>query len=449
MQIAVDKNNEIYELSSTEVSKTNNEVIKQGIKSLSEKEKKMKAKSLILVHKKSNKVIFELNIIQNQHFYPLSILDYANMMLKYMKKEITQLPIMSLDSHDYNFCDFNCKDCLAVDTRKWAQDNLGYNTFDIEQYEKVLKEISRYSKKRGCDSVRFEMSGEGNPDMYPHRARIIKYASEECNMKSVYISSGSRLDEETIETLVKYAHYIRISLPGVNDNAYLKYSAQKNENMTFSYEDAMALIEKMIRLRKKYGREGELMIGARTCMRPENEGDYITTAKRLGDIGADSFQIVKILIPMGERIEEYSLTDNTINELTLLRKEYRDYGLMHIQIPHDLDYMYYDRAIEENQKPSQCYSSLVSPILYGPNLVICTHWEKIKDIDGSHYCKMTGEVEELEKKMTDEHAICIRKKVPEKCSSCCSIFDNQMMEMIRAQLALVSNLDDVEFLLTY
>lgn len=177
MEIAIDKNQKIYELSSLKVNPISNELIKKGILSLTEKERRMKAKSLILVHKKSNKVIFELNIIQNQHFYPLSILDYANTMLKYMKKEIDQLPIMSLDSHDYNFCDFNCKDCLAVDTRKWAQDNLGYNTFDIEQYEKVLKEISRYSKKRGCDSVRFEMSGEGNPDMYPHRARIIKYAS--------------------------------------------------------------------------------------------------------------------------------------------------------------------------------------------------------------------------------------------------------------------------------
>lgn len=449
MEIAIDKNQKIYELSSLKVNPINNELIKKGILSLTEKERRMKAKSLILVHKKSNKVIFELNIIQNQHFYPLSVLDYANTMLKYMKKEIDQLPIMSLDSHDYNFCDFNCKDCLAVDTRKWAQDNLGYNTFDIEQYEKVLKEISRYSKKRGCDSVRFEMSGEGNPDMYPHRARIIKYASEECNMKSVYISSGSRLDDNTIDALVKYAHYIRISLPGVNDEAYSKYSAQKNQEQAFSYEDAMSLIEKLVKMRKEYGRESELMIGARTCMRPENEGDYITTAKRLSEMGADSFQIVKILVPMGENVEEYALTNNTIEELSLLRENYRDYGLMHIQIPHDLDYMYYDRVIEECQKPSQCYSSLVSPILYGPNLVICTHWEKIKDIEESHYCKMTGDFEELEEKMNDQHAIDIRKKVPEKCSSCCAIFDNQMLEMIRAQLALVSNLDDVEFLLTY
>lgn len=51
--------------------------------------------------------------------------------------------------------------------------------------------------------------------------------------------------------------------------------------------------------------------------------------------------------------------------------------------------------------------------------------------------------------MWGERAKTIREKVPNKCSSCCSIFDNQMLEVIRAQLSLVTNLDDIEFLLTY
>ena len=122
---------------------------------------------------------------------------------------------------------------------------------------------------------------------------------------------------------------------------------------------------------------------------------------------------------------------------------------MHIQVPHNLDYIYYDRKLEEAQKPSRCYSSLVSPILYGPNLIVCTHWEKIKDVEGSHYCKMTGKENELEKIMEGRHAKKIRGRVPEKCSSCCAIFDNQVLDMIRAQLALATDLDDLEFYLTY
>jgi len=450
MKIAIDSANKIYELSSPKITTTDNELLVETMSKLTSKEKRMKAKSLILVHKKNNKILLEISLIHNQHFYPLSILDYANAMMKYMKKEIPNLPIMSLDSHDFNFCDFNCKDCLAVDTRKWSQEELDFNTFDIDDYEKALKEIARYSKQRGCDSVRFEMSGEGNPDMYKHRARIIKFASGECNMKPVYISSGSMLDEETIDALAKYSYYVRISFPGVNNKAYDIYSAQKKpEDQKFNYDKAMKLIEKLIQKRKEYGREGELMIGARTCMRPENEGSYIETAKRLGTLGVDSFQIVKILIPMGEQVDHYILTDATINEIEKLKTNHKEYGLIHVQVPHDLDYMYYDREIEDTRKPSQCYSAFLSPILYGPHLVVCTHWEKIKDRADSHYGKITGEVGQLEEMICGENGQRIRKCVPEKCSSCCSIFDNQILEVLRSQLALESNLDNVAFLLTY
>lgn len=448
MQIALNSNKNLYGLNSLKIEKINNGYIEKAIKEMSEKEKLMKAKSLILVHKKSSRVICELNMIQNQHFYPLSILDYANLMLKYLKKEITDLPIVSLDSHDYNFCDFNCKDCLAVDTRKWAQENLNFNNFNFEHYKKVLNEISRYSKQRGCDSIRFEMSGEGNPDMYPYRSQIIEYAVKECNMKPVYISAGSMMNEELIDTLAKYAYYVRISLPGTNNLSYKIYSGQKKNN-PFTYDDAINLIKKLCKKRKEYRREGIMMVGARTCMRPENEGSYISTAKKLGEIGADSFQIVKILVPIGEKLEKYPLSDNTAKEITKLKEDYNQYGLIHVQIPRDLDYIYYDRKIEDNAKPSRCYSSMLSPILYGPNLVICTHWEKIKDRDYSHYGYLKGEQGEMEEMMCGQRAKKIRNAVPERCSSCCSIFDNQILEVIRAQLALATNLDDVEFLLTY
>ena len=62
---------------------------------------------------------------------------------------------------------------------------------------------------------------------------------------------------------------------------------------------------------------------------------------------------------------------------------------------------------------------------------------------------MKGEVNELEEMVCGKRADGMRKCIPERCSSCCAIFDNQMLDIIRAQLTLVSNLDDVEFLLTY
>ena len=446
MKLALDKNGKMYQFNDLVVEEINDNIIKRSYDTITMKEKLLNAKSMIMIYKPTNKIMFELNLIHAQHFYPLSIVDYANAMKNLLLGKISSLPIMSLDSHDYNFCDFNCKDCLAVDTRNWAAKKLGFTNFDPDHYEKTLTEIARYSKERGCDSIRFEMSGEGNPDMYPHRARIIKYAKEKLNMKSVYISSGSRLDEETIDALAKYAYYVRISLPGLNNEAYDIYSNQKcAEKDKFTYEDAIKLLEKLVQKRKEYHREGELVIGARTCMRPENEGSYLSAAKALGKIGVDSFQIVKILIPLGEDINNYKLSTKTVKELKELDENYQKYNLMHVQLP----FIYYDRKLDKDEKPSVCYSSFVSPILYGPHLVMCTHWEKIKDVDGSHYGKITGDEKQLEDIMCNERACKLRSEVPKKCSSCCSIYDNLMMEMVKTQLLMAKDIENIEFLLTY
>lgn len=62
---------------------------------------------------------------------------------------------------------------------------------------------------------------------------------------------------------------------------------------------------------------------------------------------------------------------------------------------------------------------------------------------------MLGIKNELEEMIDGENGIRIRKCVPEKCSSCCSIYDNQIMDLIRAQLSIINDLNDVEFMLTY
>ena len=62
---------------------------------------------------------------------------------------------------------------------------------------------------------------------------------------------------------------------------------------------------------------------------------------------------------------------------------------------------------------------------------------------------MTGNANELEELIDGENGCRIRKCVPEKCSSCCSIYDNQIMDLIRAQLSILNDLNDVEFMLTY
>ena len=71
MKIAIDKNNAVYSIPDKHIENEVNEYINRSINFLNDKERLMKAKSLILVEKSTKKVIFELSMVHNQHFYHL------------------------------------------------------------------------------------------------------------------------------------------------------------------------------------------------------------------------------------------------------------------------------------------------------------------------------------------------------------------------------------------
>lgn len=448
MKIAINNNGDIYTINhDNKIEYLNNSLIKDNIK-LDLIDKCLKPKSMIMVNKKTGDIIFETSEIYPQHFYPLTILDYADAIKKGMKNDIDNLPILSISTKDYPFCDFRCRECLADPTRMWAVKNIDKCVLEIDEYKRILKEIARYSKARGCNSVRLEICGEGNPDLYLNRDELIRYAKEQCNMGIVYISTGSKLTEKTLENLVKYGSYIRISLPGISEEAYDYYSNQQGKEK-FTYSDAIKLLEKICYLRKKYKRERELMIGVRTCIRQKNEGHYLELSKKLGKIGVDSFQMVKVLSDNIEDKKDIELSERTQADLILLNEEYKKLGLKHIQTPKLLDKLYVNRDFVKNKKPTKCFSSIVSPILYGNSLIVCIHWDKIRDKKNAYYGTLSGKEFELEEIMQGEKARKIRKKYPIKCNNCCALNDNLMLEVIRSNLALFNDMDIIDFMLVY
>lgn len=404
----------------------------------------LRVKKFTIYNKKSNQVLYETNEVYPQHFFPLSIIDFAYVIKESIKNKAAELPIMSISSKDYPQCDFNCKDCLAKTSRNWAKDNLSSVIPEIEKYKRILLNISNYSQKCGFDSVRFEICGEGNPDLYSGREEIIKYAKEKCNMGVVYISTGSKLNKKTKEALVKFASYIRISFPGIDNFSYDYYSNQKQKNK-FGYQEALNLLKELIALRKEYKREDELIIGARTCIREPNEGKYITFAKELGKIGVDSLQIVKILTTEKEKIEKNELNERLKKELTTIYEQYEKYGLKHVQLPIKLDKIYNDRKLSNERKFSKCYSSILCPILYGTNLITCTHWDKITDIENYHYGVLNGTENEITTIINSQKSKNIRQKIPKNCNDCCSINDNTIFEIIENIVLSCDSLDDIEF----
>ena len=161
-----------------------------------------------------------------------------------------------------------------------------------------------------------------------------------------------------------------------------------------------------------------------------------------------AFQGVKVLTPEFEKHREQEMSLGTIIELAKLREDYKWLGIKNFQIPNYLNQIYNDRAFKGNEKPSTCWSSIVSPPLYGTNLMCCVLWDRITDL-AYHYGIMEGRTMELEEMMNGANAQFIRANCPKNCKDCCAHNDNRFMESLWKNLKSMENVDDVEFFFEY
>ena len=316
-----------------------------------------------------------LNGIDGQHFFPHTIIDYAKCLDKSIVSNSYNLPIMAIDSHDCYECDYQCIGCLASETKQWCKDNLhlfdNYSE-DFKRYKVALEKIAIYSKGFGITNVRLEMSGEGNPDLYPFRKEIILYAAS-LGMNPVYISSGSFIDDELLRVIVMKCGYIRISMPGLDNNSYQKYSQQTR----FKFDDAIKLIKKIVLMRKQANREDEMIIGVRYCLRPEFIGKMLPICRLFLTLGVNTIQIVQAIS------NEYAAANTaTPDEMEQELKEIARYK--ECRVPYNSAYYYNKRENTTLQTCNKCFASELTPILCGPFLIPCTHTDIIRDPQQYH-----------------------------------------------------------------
>lgn len=418
--------------------------------SMTYKDSILRAKQFSAIDVKTGKTLWVSRTRSPQHLYPLTEKDYCEAIKYAAQYGIDQMPILSVSAKDFPYCDFDCLDCLACPSREWAtkDQHIKYPIIPIDKYKKVLDEISKYSSSRGFNTTRFEICGEGNPDLYKNRIEMLEYANQQCNMGLVYVSTGSQISDKLLDCLVENAAFIRISFPGISTDAYETYSNQKSRKHHFSYSDALHLLDKLSNARARAGREDSLLIGARTCIRPLNAGHYDDFIHTIADIGVDVFQGVKVLIPDFESVKDVYVSEAVIEELITLKETSHSYGLRDFQIPNDLNTIYNNRSMVEKDKPTMCWSSLISPPLYGTNLLCCVLWDRITDTN-YHYGIMEGRPNELEDLMHGERAKFIKENCPRICTECCSYKDNSFMESLWRVLKLYPNLDSVKFVTQY
>jgi len=392
---------------------------KKEINGLSKKERALRFQGFLITDE-SNSVVFEDKKRYSLHFFPLSVIDYAGAMYDF-ERSGKRIPILSVDSHDVLRCDFRCEDCLSAHGTNFPLDKFPKDNFNmgLDTYKHILKQIVEYSGKRGFKGVRFEQSGEGNPDFYANRKEILEY-SKEIGMQSVYVSTGSRIDKNLMDALVENSSFIRISFPGIGNNAYESYSNQNK----FSFSDAINKVKHLIEIREKKMRK-DLMIGARATIRPEHSEKYFEFAKDLKNMGVDSLQIVKILVPEGKKPLEFPLSKGEIENIE--KTEALDDNNFNVSIPHSLDYMFYSREIENRDEfPPQCFSALFQPVLAGRSLFVCT----ISNVMYSPSLKLgtfEANKEGLERFLSSENLDKVAKGIPSTCQSCSNIYDNNLL----------------------
>jgi len=390
-----------------------------GIRDLSNKERALHFNGFVVTDEQNN-VIFEDRKRYAPHFFPLSVLDYAKALYQF-ERSGQQIPILSIDSHDVLKCDFKCQDCLSSHGTSFPFKTFPPDNFkmDLETYKAILQSVADYSRKRGFVGVRFEQSGEGNPDYYKHRKQLLGHAKE-LGMRSVYVSTGSKIDDSLMRALVENSSFIRISFPGIGES-YQRYSRQDS----FTYDHAINLLKKMVREREKLGRSRDLMIGARVALREDHGDSYSSFGSILKGLGLDVMQVVKILVPEGRKRSEFPLSrkDKTDLEKTTELEN----GEFNVTIPHKLDYMVYSREIEDRSEfPSQCFSALFQPVLTGRSLFVCT----ISNVMYDHNLRL-GTFEkgegELEKFLTPTNVRQVMKGIPARCNCCSNIYDNMLL----------------------
>jgi sulfatase maturation enzyme AslB (radical SAM superfamily) len=389
---------------------------------LTKKERAMRSNGFIITDE-SGKAIFTERTNHSQHFFPLTGVDYAKALYEKQRNK-KPIPILSVDSHDVLRCDFGCQDCLSVHGTGFPTENFPQNNFemDIVIYKAILKEIAEFSERRGFKEVRFEQSGEGNPDYYAARAMLLRCARE-LGMQSVYITSGSKMNEELRESLVQNAAFIRISFPGIGD-AYTYYSRQTR----FTYQDALRNLEKIVRERKKAGRERELMVGARLALRQKHEETYLDFASKMRDIGIDGIQIVKIVAPEGSKLQEFPLTPKSIENLE--RTKELDSPSFNVRVPYTLDYMVYLRNVYPENFPKHCLSALFQPVLAGRSLFACTISHVMYEQD-LRLGTFEGTDQEIERFMSTGNLRKVMRDVPRRCNSCSNIYDNILLSRLQ------------------
>ncbi|MDD5738614.1 MAG: radical SAM/SPASM domain-containing protein [Candidatus Pacebacteria bacterium] len=186
-------------------------------------------------------------------------LDYRENWKKSGKDYIPDFPV-NLDIECADDCNYRCNFCYRNANSKITEDiNTGVR-FNMDLYEKILKE----GQENNLKAINFGFSGE--PLINPNLAEMVKMARKYGIIDVRIISNGGLLTQEKIEKLlIAGVTFFSLSIDAINEETYFKVKGSKLfykviENLKFLYET-----------REKMGKSLPV-IRASFYSNPENKG---------------------------------------------------------------------------------------------------------------------------------------------------------------------------------
>lgn len=205
--------------------------------------------------------------VKSNYYYPLDPSYYVDLMRRGAKK------LTSVEIWPNNYCNQKCSFCNSDLFKLKGSEALPFD---------VLARLINDLADLGNTSVRF--SGGGEPHIYERMAEIIELIAKR-GMKSFFITNGSTLSEELIDSLAGYSSLVRFSFNGGNREDYQAAHGRDHFHQTIEN------MKKIAGRRKEKGRESSLILGATFILTPQNYMRVSDAVKIVKDCGFNYFLI--------------------------------------------------------------------------------------------------------------------------------------------------------------
>ena len=248
-------------------------------------------------------------------FYPLSPLDYASAVERFLKGErIMPLQIFTTLT---NRCNFACTLCFS------RKDHEAKESRDLSAgtYLQTLEYLLSFG---GPLAQNISSGASGEAIFHPEFERIMEFSGQK-GVLTFLTTNGSRADQGFVDCVARNSSILTFSIHGIHEEAFRRLESPP---AGITLERILHTLKSIVSRREGLGRSKDMVIGVTSLVHPDNCGHYLEFASRLVDIGVDYIHFNPVLPNLeshGIRFSEEA-GRKTEGELSLLGSAFSDSG---------------------------------------------------------------------------------------------------------------------------